>query len=243
MQSFSVLSFNFIPYNINEFTEIIKNNIQQNKKNFIVTLNSEGIVLSKENKDFFKAVKKANYICADGMGILLAFKLFKISAPPRITGIDLLLKLCELSVKKNFKIFLFGTKENILQKAKKNLLKNFTGLQIVGTQNGYYKESDIANIITKINTANPDILFVALGMPKQEIWIANNIDFLNAKVLIGIGGSFDVISGKFKRAPVFMQKLALEWFYRLMQDPKRVIRTFNSIFKFIFLALKEKLSR
>jgi len=151
MQKCKILDFNFVTNSFNEFTDIIKNNIKKNKKTFIVTLNSEGIILSKENNDFLSAVNKANYICADGMGILLSAKLLRTSTPPRITGIDLMLELCKISAKENFKIFLFGTKENVLQRAKKKLLKNFTGLQIVGTQNGYYSKENMPKIINKIN--------------------------------------------------------------------------------------------
>ena len=142
--------------------------------------------------------------------------------------------LCSMSSEKGYKIFLYGAKEEVVKTAKKKLKEKYENIKIVGTMNGY--EKDEQKIIDAINKSNADIVFVALGSPKQENWILNNKEKINAKIFQGVGGSFDVISGNIKRAPKWMQKIGLEWLYRLIKEPKRIFRQIK-LFKFLGLVL------
>ena len=132
---------------------------------------------------------------------------------------------------------MYGAKEETIKKAKENLEIKFPNIQIVGTINGYEKDND--KIIKAINKSKADIVFVALGSPKQEYWITENMNKVNAKIFQGVGGSFDVFSGNIKRAPKWMQKIGLEWLYRLIKEPKRIFRQIKLV-KFLWLALIEK---
>ena len=145
----------------------------------------------------------------------------------RIPGIDLMLKICEIAENKNYKVFLLGAKPEIISLAAANIKKKFPGLNIVGLYHGYFNEEDETKVIEKIQDAHPDILFVGLDIPRQEKWIYRNIKRLSAKVVMGVGGSFDVISGKLRRAPKWIRICGLEWFFRFLQEPWRIKRIIN----------------
>ena len=132
---------------------------------------------------------------------------------------------------------MYGAKKEIIKKAKENLEIKFPNIKIVGIIDGYEKDND--KIIKLINISKADIVFVALGSPKQEYWITENMDKVNAKIFQGVGGSFDVFSGNIKRAPKWMQQIGLEWLYRLIKEPKRIFRQIK-LFKFLWLVLIEK---
>lgn len=162
----------------------------------------------------------------------------------RTHGIDLIYKICELENIKNKKIFLLGAEEGIAEKAAKVLSQKYDHLNIVGAEEGIKmnQESGVRNddLIQRINRAKPDIILVAFGAPKQEIWIYENLKKLpSVKLAIGVGGSFDFISGKIKRAPLIFQRLGLEWLWRLVREPKRIKRIYNATARFGWMVLRK----
>jgi len=185
-------------------------------------------------------LNKATYQIPDGVGVIYASKLKKGKIKSRITGIDSMEMLCSLSNEKGYKIFMYGAKEDVISKAKEKLEEKYPNIKIVGTINGY--EKDNKKIIDKINKSKADIIFVALGSPKQELWITENMDKLCVKVYQGVGGSFDVFSGNIKRAPIWVQNAGLEWFYRLLKEPKRIFRQAKLV-KFLGLIIFDKEKR
>lgn len=215
----------------------IEKDIENNKKSFIVAINPEKILKARKDEKLKKLLNNATYEIPDGIGVIYASKLKKGNIKTRITGIDSMEMLCKLSEEKKYKIFMYGAKEETIKKAKENLEIKFPNIQIVGTINGYEKDND--KIISSINKSNADIVFVALGSPKQEYWITDNMDKVSAKIFQGVGGSFDVFSGNIKRAPKWMQKIGLEWLYRLLKEPRRIFRQLKLV-KFLWLALIEK---
>ena len=186
----------------------------------IVTINPEGIWLAKDDPQLQQIVEKAALVTADGSGVLWAAQKLGHPLRERVTGIDLLERLCDIGAQKGWRIFLLGAKDGVAKAAGEELQRRYPGLQIVGVDNGYFRDRE-DQVISEISAASPDILFAALGMPFQEKWLASHREELNSGVLMGVGGSFDVISGNIKRAPVFLQKLRLEWLWRLLSDPKR----------------------
>ncbi len=169
-------------------------------------------------------------------------KRLKTILPERVTGVDLMEKICEKAAKINRKIFLLGADNGIAEKVKEILEKKYPGTKIVGTFAGSPKKEDENEIMKKINRTSPEILFVAFGAPKQELWILENLKkFPSVKLAIGVGGAFDFISKKRKRAPVFMQKIGLEWLFRLLQEPSRIKRIYNATIKFPITVLKKSL--
>jgi N-acetylglucosaminyldiphosphoundecaprenol N-acetyl-beta-D-mannosaminyltransferase len=214
---------------------IIKKTLENNNKLHIVTVNAEIIMLSKKNKEFKDILIKSNINIPDGSGVVWALRRKKIKIN-KLAGIDLV----ENCIKHltNARIFLFGTEENIISKAFDNLNNKYKNNNLVGYRNGFFTENQEKEIINYINSLNVDILFVGLGVPKQETWIKKNINKINAKVFVGVGGSFDVFSGKIKRAPKIMIKLHLEWLYRLYKEPWRWKRMLALPY-FVFTVLKE----
>ena len=215
----------------------IEKDIKNNHKSFIVAINSEKIMKAREDNDLKELLNKADYQIPDGYGVIMASKIRKGNIRSRITGIDCMEMLCELSNEKHYKIFMYGAKKEIVETAKEKITEKYPNINIVGTMDGYEKDQN--KIIKKINASKADIIFVALGSPKQELWITGNMDKLCPKIYQGVGGSFDVFSGNIKRAPKWMQNHGLEWLYRLIKEPKRIGRQLKLV-KFIMLILFSK---
>lgn len=237
MKKEKILGFNVSTYNSEELLGKIYENYLKNEKLFIVNINPEIAVKNYKNEEFKEILNKQKYQIPDGSGIVWASKRKKGQIKERITGIDLMLKICEKLQEFDAKIFLYGAKQEIVEKAKEELELIYPKINIVGTCNGYIGE-DYA--VEKINESGADIIFVGLGSPKQEEFIIKNKDKIDkAKILMPVGGSFDVISKTKKRAPKWIIKINLEWLYRLFQEPKRIFRQAKLV-KFICLVLKEK---
>ena len=221
-------------------TQILKNvfeDYNRNIQNFIVNINPEIVINNYKNENFVKELNSQKYQIPDGIGIVYASKIKKGNIKTRITGIDFMEKICQESIKHSAKIFLYGSKPGVADKAATELENKFQGIKIVGTCDGYCDEEIAFN---EIKHSNADIVFVALGSPKQETFIVNNRSKLkNVKIFMPVGGSFDVISKNIKRAPNWIIKLNLEWLYRMLKQPTRLFRQLK-IIKFIFLVIKEK---
>lgn len=202
--------------------------------NFIVNINPEIIVNNYRNYKLKQKFNSQQYQIPDGIGIIIASKMLHRKMQERITGIDLMKLICEKSVNHDSRIFLYGSKAGIADKAKKELELEYPNINIVGACNGYEEE---ISVIKQINDSNASILFVGLGSPKQEEFIIKNKEKLyNIKIFMPVGGSLDVISKTLKRAPNWIIKINLEWLYRLFQEPKRFFRQLKLI-KFIFLII------
>lgn len=237
MNKENILGVDVSPLSYEDLKKNIEKDIENNKKSFIVAINPEKILKARKDEKLKELLNNATYEIPDGIGVIYASKLRKGNIKTRITGIDSMEMLCKLSEEKKYKIFMYGAKEETIKKAKENLEIKFPNIQIVGAINGYEKDND--KIISSINKSKADIVFVALGSPKQEYWITENMDKVSAKIFQGVGGSFDVFSGNIKRAPKWMQKIGLEWLYRLIKEPKRIFRQIKLV-KFLWLALIEK---
>ncbi|MHA2957879.1 WecB/TagA/CpsF family glycosyltransferase [Priestia megaterium] len=193
--------------------------IDKGQKSFIVAINPEKIMKAQEDQELKSLLNQATYQIPDGIGVILASKLKKGRIRERVTGIDMMLKLCKEATNNGKRIFLYGAKPGIADEAKAKLEEMFPGILIAGTLNGYEKNEEV--IERTINDSGAEIVFVALGSPAQENWIIAHKEKLNPSVYQGVGGSFDVISGRLNRAPAVFQKFGLEWLYRLLKEPWR----------------------
>lgn len=191
------------------------------KKRYIVTPNPEFIVRAQKDRQFCQILNRADLAVPDGAGLRVG---------TRVTGTDLMIRLCELAAKKGYSIFLLGGRNGAAEEAAKRLKMRFANLNIVGTCEGDSPEGIIA----------ADFLFVAYGAPKQERWIAENLSQIPVKVAMGVGGAFDFIAGKRKRAPRLLRRLGLEWLWRLVQEPQRLPRILNAAVKFPLLVFLHK---
>ena len=212
---------------------------------YIVTPNAAHIVELQKDKLFRKVYHEAFLSVPDGVSLLWAARILGQHLKMRVNGTDLLEKLCENSIKNRFRFFFLGGRPGAAKKAQKILQLRNKNLNIVGTYCPPYGFENVSSELIKINyrikEAAPEILFVGLGAPKQELWIYRNYIKLNIPVSIGIGVSFELISGMVPRAPVFMQKNGLEWLFRLLVEPKRLWKRYilgNA--KFIKLVFKHR---
>lgn len=220
MKQVMIMGIPFLHIDQKGFVSLIAERIKQKEKTFVITANPEIVMKAQEEPQFMGYVKKATYVCADGIGVVKAAQLLGDPLPERVTGYDSMVQLLEIGNEKRYKIFLLGAKNETLEKAIENIHATYPNVEIVGSQDGYFDWSS-NNIAEKINKTQPDLVFVALGVPRQEKWISENLDKFGHGVFIGVGGSFDVIAGTVKRAPMIWQKLNLEWLYRLLSQPSR----------------------
>ena len=223
------------------FFEIVKQNIINEKKMFIVTANPETIMTSEQNNDFKKALLDENTtIIPDGIGTVKGAKMLGYHVEGTIPGVELCTKLFEYCNQYSKNIFLLGAKQEVLEKLVNVLERNYPNAHICGYENGYVENKQA--VFDKIPNLEPDVVLVALGIPEQELLIYKNLNQFNKGIFVGVGGSFDVLSGTKKRAPKIFIKLHLEWLYRILKEPKRLKRFFNSNVKYILKIKKEVMS-
>jgi N-acetylglucosaminyldiphosphoundecaprenol N-acetyl-beta-D-mannosaminyltransferase len=225
-KSVNILGIEFSNRSLNETVELIDKKLLENRnKTFhIITANPEIALDIERDPQLKKISMEADLITADGIGIILASKLKKNPLPERVTGYELLLELLKLGNKKGLSFYFFGSSEDVNKDAVEKVLKAYPNIKFAGRHNGYFKGDDELKIVEEIETSKPDFLIVALGAPFADKWIYKYKARLTSKITLGVGGSLDVISGKVKRAPIIWQRLNLEWFYRLISNPKRFKR-------------------
>lgn len=190
----------------------------------IVTVNAEILYNASQDRELAALIENADLVTPDGSGIVWAANVLGEPLKERVTGIDLVLEICRQAAPNQWKVFLLGGKPGVAHLAGENLKNKYPGLDIAGIRDGYFQEADEDELIEEINASKAQILFAGLGSPKQESWLAAYKTQLKPKVLLGVGGSFDVISGQLKRAPGLFQKLGLEWLYRIIRQPWRFKR-------------------
>jgi N-acetylglucosaminyldiphosphoundecaprenol N-acetyl-beta-D-mannosaminyltransferase len=190
----------------------------------IVTPNAEIIMAARKNEKLKEAVNGADLCFPDGIGVVLAARIIGKSLYGRTAGFDLMTQMLDMAARRNLSVFLLGGKPGVAEEAAGNIKVKFPGIKIAGTHHGYFDENEEGEIIDMINKSGAHILLVAMGAPRQEIFMMKNRNRLHCNIAMGVGGSLDVLAGRVRRAPVFMQKAGLEWFYRLVTQPRRIKR-------------------
>ncbi len=206
----------------------------------IVTINPEMISAAQKNSDFAEIINSAELVVADGIGVEIGLKILGHSVK-RIAGIDLGKALVEKFTASGKSVAMIGAKPGVVDSAIENLSKEYQNLNVVYSHDGYFDNDE--DIIESVISANPDLILVALGSPKQEFFIHNLKEKLPNSTLIGLGGSFDVWAGVVERSPIIYQKLGLEWLYRTLKEPKRFKRIFPTLPLFVLKVLKERFSK
>ncbi|WHY66353.1 WecB/TagA/CpsF family glycosyltransferase [Neobacillus sp. SuZ13] len=237
----TILGIDFVNKRFDQVVEDLFLRINNKRKSFIVTANPEIVMYSHEHTDYRKIVQSADMVVPDGYGIILASKILGTPIMERVAGYDLTVRLLELGSKKKLKIYLLGGREETNQKAVDNIHNTYPDIQIVGRHHGFF-DWEKSQVAAEIKAANPDVVFVALGFPRQEQWIAKHLDQFSHGLFMGVGGSIDVLAGEVQRAPHIWQKLNLEWFYRLISQPTRW-RRMLAIPRFIIQIFKLKLRK
>ncbi|MGE7588921.1 WecB/TagA/CpsF family glycosyltransferase [Peribacillus sp. NPDC101480] len=216
-----ILSIPFIDSNMDEFMNgMIYPRLMNQEKTFVVTANPEIVEYANEHQDYKDIILSADYITPDGVGIIMASKWLNQPLQERITGFDLMNELFRVADERALKVYMLGAEENVIEAAAQKVKELYPGLELVGYNHGYIDIKD-DTLPKSIAELEPDIILTALGFPRQEKWVSRHYALFNKGLFMGVGGSFDVLAGKVNRAPVFWQKMRLEWLYRLIQQPSR----------------------
>ncbi len=205
----------------NQVLESIERYIQSGTPHHVVTGNTLMLLEAEKDPTLRQILESAAIVVPESSGILWACRTMGVPLEDFLPGIDLMLSICRVAQQRGYPAFLVGSAPGVAERAKSELLQRYPGIRIVGTHHGYFKENDLPHLLSKIKLAKPSLLFVGLGMPAQEKWIARFLQTLQVPVVMGVGGSLDVISGKLSRAPSLLRKAGMEWLYRLVQEPWR----------------------
>lgn len=209
------------------------------KPSLVVTPNSEMLAMAAEDKELARILNSADLATADGAGVVIASKILGEPLEERVAGFDLISRLFKEFAAEEINFYFLGGEPGIVEQAVENLEAELPNLNICGYHHGYLDRESQAEVIAEINSKNIDLLLVGMGVPLQEKFLDRNLKSLKVGVAITVGGSFDVLAGEVNRAPLWMQKASLEWFYRLLQEPSRFARML-SLPKFIYLVFKSK---
>ena len=207
---------------MNAALEVIDGFMRKGKPHHIVTADASMLVMAKEDAELREIIAHADLVTPDSIGVLWAAKRAGKPITERVSGVVIVEQLCALSAARDYRLFFLGAAPGVAELAAQRMTAKYPGCQIVGTRDGFFTADDIPEITQTIRDSQSDIVCVAMGIPKQEKWIARYRNELGASVLIGVGGTLDVLSGTVKRAPVLFQRLKLEWLWRVISNPKKI---------------------
>lgn len=236
-----ILDTNIDVLDMKDTVNIVEEYVKNKAPLHLMGVNADKINMMGKNPRIKEIVNNCGIINADGASVVLASKFLKKELPERVAGIDLMQELISLSAQKGYKVYFLGAKQEVVEETAKVLKGKYPALDVVGTRNGYFGEEDWLSVCDEIKEANPDFVFVGITSPLKEYLI----DFMQKQglpfVFMGVGGSFDVISGKIPRAPKWMQRCNLEWLFRVIQEPRRLFkRYFVGNTEFIGNVIKER---
>lgn len=241
MAKIDILGVGIDNLSMDETVARIEEAIRDKERMQVNTLNAEILYQAQSDKELMDVINACHLVTPDGTGVVWASSHLGTPCKERVTGIDLLTNLLKVSPSRGYKIYFYGSKPEILEKALSTMRETYPGIQIVGSTHGYVGEEGQEALLLDIKSTQPDLLFVALGAPRQEIWIKSHLSELPPLVAVGVGGSLDVISGELKRAPRLFQALRLEWLYRALKEPYRFKRLLV-LPRFVLKVLSQKKS-
>jgi N-acetylglucosaminyldiphosphoundecaprenol N-acetyl-beta-D-mannosaminyltransferase len=223
-----------------ELLDVVDAFVNSGPAHQIVTLNPEMLVAAHDDPTFRQILNDAHLNVADGAGLTLAARWLGHPLRERVTGSDGIFRLAAHCAERDYRPFLLGAAPRVAQIVAERLTASYPRLEVAGTYAGTPSTEDEDGIIARVRAAEPDLLFVAYGVPEEERWIARNLDRLGVPVVIGVGGAFDFVAGVAERAPVWMRRVGLEWLYRLFREPWRWRRQL-ALPRFVALVLKQRL--
>ncbi|MBC8448637.1 MAG: WecB/TagA/CpsF family glycosyltransferase [Chloroflexi bacterium] len=207
--------------NSTQTLDIIEQIVREGRPRQVATVNPEFVVAAQANEPFRRALNAASLALPDGIGLLWAARLLGQRLPERVAGSDIVPRIAERSAARGWRLFLLGSAPGVAERAAAQLVARYPDLVVAGTYAGSPAAAEEDDIVARVRAARPDILFVAYGAPAQDLWIVRNLERLDVPVCMGVGGTLDFIAGVRKRAPRWVQRLGLEWLYRLLQEPWR----------------------
>ena len=232
------------PWTMEQTVEAADYLISNGRFAHLIGVNADKLLQMRDDPWMNQCVNCCEIVNADGASMVMAARRLGKYVPERVAGIDLMYELCRLAEQKNYSIYLLGAKRPVVEKTNRVLRDQFPGLNIVGFRDGYFSDEEIDTIIDRVAELKPNIVFVGITSPKKEHLIERFRERGGKGAYVGVGGSFDVVSGNIPRAPIWMQRLNLEWLFRMAQEPQRLVkRYFVGNMRFFGLLLKEILKR
>ncbi|MCT2535285.1 WecB/TagA/CpsF family glycosyltransferase [Aquibacillus koreensis] len=232
----TIMDMKFLNISKNDlFQDIIYPRLHNNEKTYLVTANPEIVMLAKEKRDFRDMVSRADYIVPDGTGIVIASKIIKQPIEERIPGFEIMTELIGYAEENQLSCYFIGAEEQVNRRFITKIKELHPNLLVAGSHHGFFDLND-RHIVDSIKRTEPDLVFVALGAPRQDAWITKYYDELDKGLFMGVGGSFDVIAGNVKRAPEIWIRFNLEWLYRLIKQPfrwKRILKVFEFMIRIV----------
>ncbi len=213
--------------------------IASQSPHLVVTADSSGLVIAQSDAAFMSILQRADLVTPDSAGVLWAMRRRGAAVRTRVSGVDLVGRICQLSADKGYRLYFLGSAHGVADIAAEKLRLLYPGCRIVGTHHGYFPPDSDAIVAQEVAKAKPDVLFVAMGIPRQEKFIAATQAIIQAPVAMGVGGSLDVFSGRAKRAPKLIQKLSLEWLWRTLLNPKKLSKA-KTLPQFAWRVLRER---
>lgn len=236
-----ILGVGIDPVTMEEAVAEIDRCIEAKKPALVVTANPEIIMTAREDMEFGRILSQAELVVADGAGVVAAGRILGRAIPERVPGIELADALLGLAARRGYRVFFLGAKPGVADEAARAAQDRHPGLIIAGTHHGYFSEAESPSVEALVRSSMPDIVLAGLGAPKQEKWLARYLASAGFGVGVGVGGSFDVMAGRVRRAPRIFQTLGLEWLYRVATDRRRIRRT-GKLFRFAFDVIIARIS-
>lgn len=204
-----------------------------------VSINAAKLVAARSDPALREIIARCELVSADGQSVVWASRILGDALPTRVAGIDLMQELMALAERRGYRVFILGAKPDVLECACEKIRERHPNLVLAGARDGYFDESEDATVAEEVARARPDILFVAISSPRKEYWLGEHGRALGVPFVMGVGGSVDVIAGVTRRAPIVWQRLGLEWLYRVLQEPRRLMRRYASTnIRFIWLVIR-----
>ena len=238
-ESISILGVRIDRVSMDQTMDRLREFVRSGRPHFVITADASGIVQAQTDAEYRALYAQADLVTPDSAGVLWAARRNGTPLPGRVSGVDLVDRLCAESADFGHRIFFLGAAPGVAELAAERMRLKYPGCHIVGSRHGYFPAESDGVVAQEVAETKPDILFVAMGIPRQEKFILAHQELIGAKVAMGVGGSFDVFSGKVKRAPILFQKLHLEWLWRLIQNPSKISKV-KLLPEFVWRVLRTK---
>lgn len=209
---------------MDETLQIIQQFVRERTPRQVVTADSSMVVMAQRDEQLREIVNRADLVTPDSIGILWACRRRGIHLPERVSGVDIVIRLAQESARSGLRLYFLGAHPGVAEAAVRRLQACYPGVQVVGCHHGYFDAQSESEVVYAIQQARPDVLCVAMGIPKQEKWIRRHLLALQVPVCIGVGGTLDVLSGRVSRAPLWVQRMGMEWLWRVGQNPRKIAK-------------------
>ena len=218
----SLMGIHLINSTMTQAIGLIQNCFENDLRGRVFYMNADCFNKVPSDQKYREVLDRAEFVFPDGVGVELVSRVLGSPLTDNRNGTDMFPEICKLSVKKNYKLFFLGASQGVAEELANNVQKKYPEIKIAGTHHGYFAADEEAAIINKINSSGADLVFVAMGAPRQEKWIDRNFERLEARVVLAVGGLFDFFSERIRRAPAWVRRIRFEWVYRLIQEPQRL---------------------